>query len=138
MNVIIGYIYFCCLYTLSAVILMAARGTNSKGKVYFFRFFFPWRENYCLGQIDHLGPEKWASFFKFLTENGQEEGRSAYWCFFRKIIFCGNQKFMILISYNILFTQFLFSENVTRGYVYDISKINLAKNRKTKYFNFII
>ena len=45
---------------------------------------------------------------------------------------------MSLISYNILFTLFLFSENAIRGYVYDVSKVNLAKNRKTKYFNFII
>ena len=45
---------------------------------------------------------------------------------------------MSLISYNILFTQFLFSENAIRGCVYDVSKVNLAKNRKTKYVNFII
>ena len=44
---------------------------------------------------------------------------------------------MSLISYNILFTQFLFSENAIRGYVYDVSKVNFAKNKKTKYFNFI-
>ena len=45
---------------------------------------------------------------------------------------------MSLIPYNILFTQFLFSENAIRRYVYDVSKVNLAKNRKTKYFNFVI
>ena len=66
------------------------------------------------------------------------KSRSTYWWFFQKLIFCGNQNFMSLISYNILFTLFLFSENAIRGYVYDVSKVNLAKNRKTKYFNFII
>ena len=44
---------------------------------------------------------------------------------------------MSLISYNILFTQSLLSENAISGYVYDASKVNLVKNRKTKYFNFI-
>ena len=66
------------------------------------------------------------------------KSRSTYWWFFQKLIFCGNQNFMSLISYNILFTLFLFSENAIRGYVYDVSKVNLAKNRKTNYFNFII
>ena len=45
---------------------------------------------------------------------------------------------MSLISYNILFTLFLFSENAICGYVYDFSKVNLAKDIKTKYFNFIV
>ena len=45
---------------------------------------------------------------------------------------------MSLISYNILFTQFLFSENAIRGYVYYVSKFNLVKKRKKRCFNFII
>ena len=74
----------------------------------------------------------------FLIFKGKRPScRSGYWWFFQKIIFCGNQKFMSLISYNILFTQFLFSENAIRGYVYDVSKVNLAKNTKTKYFNLL-
>ena len=34
---------------------------------------------------------------------------------------------MSLISYNILFSQALLFENAIRGYVYDVSKVNLAK-----------
>lgn len=45
---------------------------------------------------------------------------------------------MSLISYNILFSQCLFFENAIRGYVYDVSKVNLTKNRKIKYFDFVI
>ena len=45
---------------------------------------------------------------------------------------------MSLISYNILFTQSLFSENEICSYVFDVSKVNLAKDIKTKYFHFII
>ena len=70
------------------------------------------------------------------SENGQEVDQHIDG-FSKKKIFCGNQKLMSLISYNILFTQSLLSENAIRGYVYDVSKVNLVKNRKTKYFNFI-
>ena len=57
---------------------------------------------------------------------------------FPKNYFFWQPKVHVLISYNIFFTQFLFSENAIRGYVYDFSKVNLAKNRKRKYFSFII
>ena len=57
---------------------------------------------------------------------------------FPKNYFLWQSKVHVLISCNILFTQFLFSENAIRRYVYDVSKVNLAKNRKTKYFNFTI
>ena len=42
----------------------------------------------------------------------------------KKYIFWGNQKLM-LISYNILFTQSLFSENTIHDYVY-VSKVKMS------------
>ena len=44
-------------------------------------------------------------------------------------------------AFNIIqyfFTRSLFSENAIHGYACDVSKVNLGKNGKTKYFNFII
>ena len=74
LNVIIGYIYFCCLHSLSAVIIMATIGTNSKGKLYFLGFFFSLERKFCeflqiLVEFARLNHQKISRFSNFTELN---------------------------------------------------------------------
>ena len=57
---------------------------------------------------------------------------------FPKYYFSWQPKVHVFNIIQHLFTWSLFSENAIHGYACDVSKVNLEKNGKTKYFNFIM